>query len=259
MRKIYILPNLITTANIVCGFLAMVHAYQGDFTRACWFIVIGAICDSLDGRVARLAKATSQFGVQYDSLSDLTSFGVAPAMMMFMYALQNLGRFGISVAAFYCVCAALRLARFNVGAEEVADPEVPISARKKIRKGYFQGLPSPASAGLVVSTILVQQEFSLLTPTALAWCIAALCALLAGLMISSIPFPSFKEANWRARGKSWILLIPLVMILSVIQAPELTLFVIGYIYLFLGMGWAFYLHGVRDKKHAAMNGVQRAV
>src|ERR1035437_6195494 len=108
MKKIYILPNLITTANLVCGFLSMIHSIQGDFNRATWLIIVAAICDSLDGRVARMAKATSAFGVQYDSLSDLTSFGIAPAIMLYSFALHDLSRFGISAAAFYCICAALR-------------------------------------------------------------------------------------------------------------------------------------------------------
>jgi len=207
MKKIYILPNLITTANLVCGFLSMIRSIQGDFVHATWLIVVAAIFDSLDGRVARMAKATSAFGVQYDSLSDLTSFGIAPAIMLYTYALQGLDRFGISVAAFYAICAALRLARFNVSAEE-KDP----TKLSKIRKGYFQGMPSPASAGIIVSSVMIQLETSL------------------------IP------------GKAWILLFPIVFILSVIQIPEITLFAAGITYLVLGMSWAAYMTFIRDKK-----------
>jgi len=243
MKKIYILPNLITTANLVCGFLSMIHSIQGDFNHACWLIVVAAICDSLDGRVARMAKATSAFGVQYDSLSDLTSFGIAPAIMLYSFALHDLSRFGISVAAFYSICAALRLARFNVSAEE-KDP----SKLKKIRKGYFQGMPSPASAGMVVTSVMLQLETGLFSGEALNYFMAAIGVLLALLMVSNIPFPSFKEVNWRAKGKAWILLVPVVFILSVIQMPEITLFVTLFSYLILGMIWAGYLCYVRDKK-----------
>lgn len=243
MKKIYILPNLITTANIACGFLSMIHSIQGDFVRATWLIVVAAIFDSLDGRVARMAKATSAFGVQYDSLSDLTSFGIAPAIMLYAYSLQNLSKFGISVAAFYCICAALRLARFNVSAEE-KDPV----KQKKVRKGYFQGMPSPASAGMVVTTIMLQVETGIFSSEALEIFMPALGLLLALLMVSNIPFPSFKEVNWRSKGKAWILLIPVVFILSVIQIPEITLFVVGFSYLSLGMVWAAYLCLIRDKK-----------
>lgn len=247
MKKIYILPNLVTTANIVCGFLSIVHSFRGEFEFASWLIVIGAICDSVDGRVARMARATSPFGVQYDSLSDLTSFGIAPAVLIYAYACSNFSRFGMSATAFYAVCGALRLARFNVSAEET-----DLSKLKKIRKGYFQGLPSPASAGLVVTAVLLQNEFSLLSEEALKYFMAALAVLLALLMVSSIPFPSFKEVNWRAKGKAWILLIPVIIILSVIQAPALTLFSIGYTYLFLSLGWAAYLCWVCDKKQGAV-------
>jgi CDP-diacylglycerol--serine O-phosphatidyltransferase len=248
MKKIYLLPNLVTTANIVCGFLAMIHSINGNFTRACWFIIIAAICDSLDGRIARLARAESSFGVQYDSLSDLTSFGIAPAIMMFTFALHNLQRVGISIAAFYAVCAALRLARFNVTAEET--PAQAAARPRKIRKGYFQGLPSPASAGLIVTTVMIQNELSIFSDTVAIYFIAVLGPILAALMISNIPFPSFKEVNWRAKGKAWILLIPVAFILSVIQAPEITLFSVGYFYLVCSIAWASYLCWVRDKKSA---------
>jgi CDP-diacylglycerol--serine O-phosphatidyltransferase len=246
MKKIYILPNLVTTANIVCGFLAMVYSINGEFTRAAWFIIIAAVCDSLDGRIARLARAESSFGVQYDSLSDLTSFGIAPGIMMFTYTLHHLNAPGVSIAAFYAVCAALRLARFNVSAEE--SPAARAARPKKIRKGYFEGLPSPASAGLVVTTIMLQNELSVFSDDVAKYFIAVLGFLLAALMISNIPFPSFKEVNWRSKGQAWILLFPVAFILSVIQAPEVTLFVTGYLYLVCSLAWSTYLCWVRDKK-----------
>ena len=236
MKKIYLLPNLVTTANIVCGFLSMTYAFKGEYHRACWFIVIGAICDALDGRIARLARASSPFGVQYDSLSDLTSFGIAPAILLYCFALQEAERFGVSVAAFYVVCAALRLARFNVSAE---DPTPQML--QKIRKGYFQGLPSPASAGLIVTTVLLQTEFSFMGEAFARYFLMALGLLLAGLMVSSIPFPSFKDLNWRSRGRFWMLLVPVAVILCAVQAPEATLFAIGYSYLLGGMAWGIYL------------------
>ncbi len=249
MKKIYILPNLVTTANLVCGFLSMVHAYKGEFQRASWFIIIAAICDLLDGRIARFARATSPFGVQYDSLADLTSFGIAPAFMLFAFSLHDFPRFGVSAAAFYGVCAALRLARFNVSAEETDPVKL-----KKLRKGYFQGLPSPAAAGLVVTTVLVQTEFDLFRVESLKFFMTGLGILLAALMVSSIPFPSFKEVNWRSKGKAWVLLIPLLFILSVIQAPELTLFTTGYLYLVGGLLWAAYLCKLKEK-NGGVNGV----
>ena len=244
MKKIYILPNLVTTANLVFGFVSIIHSLRGEFGLACWFIVFGAVCDSVDGRLARMARATSSFGVQYDSLSDLASFGIAPGILLYAYAGSSLAaRFGISATAFYTVCAALRLARFNVSAEESSPAKI-----KKIRKGYFQGLPSPASAGLIVTAILMQNEFAFLPEEAMKYCMLGIGILLGFLMVSNIPFPSFKEVNWRARGKVWILLIPVIIILAIIQAPELTLFAIGYIYLVCSLFWSAYLCLIRDKK-----------
>jgi len=245
MKKIYILPNLVTTANLVCGFLSMVHSVQGEFSKAAWFIIIGAICDSLDGRIARFARATSAFGVQYDSLSDLTSFGIAPGILIFSAYLKDYP-IGISASALYAVCAALRLARFNVSAEE-KDP----TKLQKIRKGYFQGLPSPASAGLIVTAVLVQNEFQILSSDLMKFLALGLGALLGLLMVSNVPFPSFKEVNWRSKGKAWILLIPVIFILCVIQVPEITLFVTGYAYLFGSLGWAIYLCGFNEKKEGS--------
>lgn len=244
MKKIYILPNLITTANIVCGFLSMIRSIQGEFTHATWLIVVAAVFDSLDGRVARMAKATSAFGVQYDSLSDLTSFGIAPAILLYTFSLQHLSKLGISIAAFYCICAALRLARFNVSAEE-KDP----TKQKKIRKGYFQGMPSPASAGMIVTTVMLQNETAIFSSEILDGFMAVIGLLLALLMVSNIPFPSFKEVNWRSKGKAWILLIPVIFILSVIQIPEITLFTVGFSYLVLGLAWATYLCFIKDRKN----------
>jgi CDP-diacylglycerol--serine O-phosphatidyltransferase len=175
----------------------------------------------------------------------LTSFGIAPAILLFSFAAKNV-ELGVSAAAFYSICAALRLARFNVSAEE-KDP----SKLKKIRKGYFQGLPSPAAAGLVVTAVLVQDQFSLFPEVALPWIMMGLGVVFALLMVSNIPFPSFKEVNWRSKGKAWILLIPVIFILSVIQAPEVTLFVTGYSYLFLALFWSAYICLIRDKREGA--------
>jgi CDP-diacylglycerol--serine O-phosphatidyltransferase len=243
MKRVYILPNLVTTANIVCGFLSMIHAFKGDFERACWFIIIAAVCDALDGRIARFARAESSFGVQYDSLSDLTSFGIAPAFLLFSFTLHDYARFGAGCAALYVVCAALRLARFNVSVES-PNP----SKLQKIRKGYFQGMPSPASAGLVVTMVLMQLEFGWFDSEVMHVIASLLGAGLGLLMVSNIPFPSFKEVNWRTKGKAWVLVIVGLFFVFLVQTPAITLFSIGYSYLFFGLGWSAYLFYVRDKK-----------
>ena len=130
-RGIYVLPNLFTTAALFAGFFAIVQAMQGDFERAAMAIFIAMVLDGLDGRVARLTNTQSAFGAEYDSLSDMVSFGAAPALVMYEWALRDMGRLGWIAAFIYCACAALRLARFNTTLE-VMD------------KRFFQGLPSPA-------------------------------------------------------------------------------------------------------------------
>src|SRR3954467_9324650 len=114
MRKIYLIPNFVTTANMFCGFYSMIASIHGDFLGAAWAIMAAGIFDMLDGRIARLAKATSQFGVEYDSLSDLVSFGIAPGILVYQWALRPYDRLGILAAFLYMTCGALRLARFNV-------------------------------------------------------------------------------------------------------------------------------------------------
>ena len=138
---IYILPNLFTTANIFCGFFAMISTMKQNYLYAAYAIVVAAIFDQFDGRLARLTRSTSKFGAEYDSLCDVVSFGVAPAFLMFHWALQPFGRLGWMACFLYVACGAIRLARFNV--------QVNI-----IEKNYFQGLPIPMAGGIVASSVL---------------------------------------------------------------------------------------------------------
>src|ERR1700677_259559 len=134
MRKVYLVPNIVTTGNMFCGFYSMIASMHGDFMPASWAIIAASIFDMLDGRIARLTKATSQFGLEYDSLSDLISFGVAPAVLLYQWALQPYDRLGWLASFLYLACGALRLARFNVNSSALP-------------KNYFQGLPIPMAAG----------------------------------------------------------------------------------------------------------------
>ena len=143
---IYVLPNLLTTGNMFFGFVAIVLSIQQDFTHAAYAIVGAAIFDLLDGRVARLTHSTSQFGAEYDSLCDLVSFGVAPGILLFLWALQPFGRIGWLASFLFACCGALRLARFNVQATI-------------IEKNYFQGLPIPMAAGIVAAPRLSLPKF----------------------------------------------------------------------------------------------------
>ena len=138
---IYILPNMMTTANLFCGFYSIIYSIKGDFKTAAIAVVVAAIFDLLDGRLARLTHATSKFGAEYDSLCDLVSFGVAPAILMYQWALNPFGRFGMMASFLFAACGALRLARFNV--------QVGV-----VEKNYFQGLPIPMAAGIVASSYI---------------------------------------------------------------------------------------------------------
>lgn len=178
-RGIYLLPNLFTTAALFAGFYAIVQAMNGHYEHSAIAIFVAMVFDGLDGRVARLTHTQSEFGAEYDSLSDMVSFGVAPALIVYEWALRDLGKLGWIAAFIYCACAALRLARFNVTVEVVD-------------KKYFQGLPSPAAAALIAGMIWVVLGFQVDVAdiTWLAWAMT----LFAGLtMVTNIPYYSGKE------------------------------------------------------------------
>lgn len=219
MRKIYLVPNFVTTGNMFCGFYSMIASVEGDFVVAAWAIMAAAVFDMLDGRIARLAKATSQFGVEYDSLSDLTSFGIAPAVLLYLWALKPFGRLGWAAAFLFMVCGALRLARFNVFSGNLP-------------KNFFQGLPIPMGAGMVATFVIFCQ--------AVGWVetqfpVLVLTFLLASLMVSTIKFPSFKELNWRSRASFGYLMIGVLVMILIAAKPEITLFILltGYVVLSL--------------------------
>jgi len=182
-RGIYLLPNAFTTAALFCGFYAIVMAMNRRFDQAAWAVFIAMILDSLDGRVARMTNTQSEFGAQYDSLSDMISFGAAPGLVMYEWSLRGMGKLGWLAAFVYCAGAALRLARFNTNIAVVD-------------KRYFQGLPSPAAAALVVGFILLMEDLGYVGID-LSWS-AWVVTLFAGLtMVTNVPFYSFKDVNMR--------------------------------------------------------------
>ena len=182
-KGIYILPNLFTLAALFGGFYAVVMAMNGRFDLAAAGVFVAMVLDSLDGRVARMTNTQSAFGEQMDSLSDMVSFGAAPALIAYEWALKGLGRWGWISAFVYCACAALRLARFNVNTGVVD-------------KRWFQGLPSPAAAALVTGFIWIMTETEIKGAT-VAWPMFAI-ALYAGLtMVTNVPFYSFKAVNMK--------------------------------------------------------------
>lgn len=216
-----------------CGFYSIVASGNGQFVQASWAIVLAGIFDALDGRIARLAKATSEFGVEYDSMSDLVSFGMAPAMLLFQWSLVSFDRLGWLAAFLYMVCAALRLARFNVVPQKL--------------KGYFQGLPSPASAAIVTTTIIFDDHMGVF-PGEWIQGLGLIMALgLGALMVSNIPFPTFKELHWRSRATPGILLIGVGTLVAIAVRPEVTLFVLALAYPLLSGAWLAYLASKKKK------------
>ncbi len=209
-NRIYLLPNLFTTGNLFCGFYGLVSAIQGDFFKAAVAILVAMIFDILDGRVARYTGSTSRFGIEYDSLCDLVSFGVAPAILVYTFALQTYGRYGWLAAFLYVACAALRLAKFNVQAVK--------------ESSYFTGLPSPGAAGLMASTVLFSLWFGLEQPVKHI-AILIMVYIISYLMVSNAPYFSFKKFSF-AEKHPFYALVFFVLILTVMAAePPLTLFI----------------------------------
>src|SRR5471032_1818846 len=180
-RGIYLLPNAFTTAALFCGFYAIVMAMNQKFEHSAWAIFIAMVLDGLDGRIARLTNTQSEFGAQHDSLSDMVSFGAAPALVMYEWSLRGLGRLGWIAAFVYCAGAALRLARFNTQLS-VAD------------KRWFTGLPSPAAAALVAGMIWVFNDYQVRGGD-VKWLAFAITLFAGGSMVSSLKFYSGKDIN----------------------------------------------------------------
>jgi len=227
MKKIYLVPNIVTTANMFCGFYSIVASHHGEHLTAAWAIIVAGIFDMLDGRIARLARATSSFGVEYDSLSDLISFGVAPAFLIYTWALEPYGRLGWLAAFLFVACGALRLARFNVMGSEAP-------------KSDFQGLPIPGAAGGIASFIILQNETSWPgvagEPVTQSWVLGMALAL-SSLMVSTVRFSSFKEFNWRSRARPGYFLIGVLALVLLAVKPEITLFGIFFLYVFGNLIW----------------------
>jgi CDP-diacylglycerol---serine O-phosphatidyltransferase len=215
-KGIYILPNLFTLAALFGGFYAIVMAMNGRFDLAAIGLFSAMVLDSLDGRVARMTNTQSAFGEQMDSLSDMVSFGAAPALIAYEWALKSLGRWGWIAAFVYCACAALRLARFNVNTGV-------------IDKRYFQGLPSPAAAALVAGFIWVMNDLEV-KGYEVAWEMFAF-ALYAGLtMVTNVPFYSFKDVQMK-RSVPFVVIVLIALGIAVINIhPPIVLFGLFVIY-----------------------------
>ncbi|HEY8355446.1 MAG TPA: CDP-diacylglycerol--serine O-phosphatidyltransferase [Methylophilaceae bacterium] len=226
-RGIYLLPNLFTTAALFAGFYAIVQAMNGNYEHSAVAIFVAMVLDGLDGRVARMTNTQSAFGAEYDSLSDMVSFGVAPALVLYVWALKPLGKLGWIAAFIYCACAALRLARFNTRLDE-SD------------KRYFQGLPSPAAAALLAGLVWISFDnrvagtgllFDLIHMKWLAWCITVFAGL---SMVSDLRFYSGKDINLRRSVPFIVILLIVLAIVLISYSPPVVLFIISLGYALSG-------------------------
>ncbi|HLG20799.1 MAG TPA: CDP-diacylglycerol--serine O-phosphatidyltransferase [Bdellovibrionota bacterium] len=231
-QGVYMLPNLFTTASLMCGFYAVINAInlglagRQDFSECAWAILLAAMFDGLDGRVARRTRTASRFGTEYDSLSDLVSFGVAPAVVLHIWALGSMGRIGWLGSFLYLACGALRLARFNVQSGSV-------------EKKFFQGLPIPMAAMMVSAAILIWEgklkgDTTLFFEDDVYVYLLVMTFSLAGLMVSSIPYRSFKTLHLTDRRPFYSLVLVVMGLMIWVTKPWWMLFFLGCAYLLSG-------------------------
>jgi CDP-diacylglycerol--serine O-phosphatidyltransferase len=221
LRKgVYLLPNLITAAGIFAGFYVIIATTDGNFKTAAWFILVAAIFDGLDGKVARLTGTSSKFGVELDSLADVISFGVAPGVLLYVWALRPFGKLGWLAAFLYVICGALRLARFNVQVSTVESKR-------------FIGMPIPAAACIVSTCVLLFYELGG-TGTIKTISMVVLVFILAFLMVSNIKYLSLKDPELFKRQPFIFLVVAIFTLVVIVAKPEIMLFLIGITYLISG-------------------------
>ncbi len=236
--RIYLLPNLFTAGNMLCGFLAIKNCIEARFTElsaagradhynmAVWFILFACLCDLFDGRVARATKRESLFGAEFDSIADTVSFGVAPALMACFLVIKpeataNVQLITWLLAFIYLLCAGVRLARFNV----LTNPLVP-GNEKRVAGGDFVGLPSPAAAGMIASLVLVLSKIMEgegpldVAVQAWSWSLLPLMLIISFLMISNVRFPSFKKLDWTARAGARVFILIIIVGAVVLWRPQ---------------------------------------
>jgi len=219
-NRIKLLPSIFTTGNAFFGFYSIIASIHGDYYRASVAILIAIVFDCLDGRIARLTRSTSDFGMEYDSLADIISFGMAPALLIYLWMLQPYGRIGWLAVFLFVLCGALRLARFNVQVSEEKKPN-------------FVGLPIPASAGMIASFVILSRHFNivmLINPLV----IAMFVYLLSFLMVSNLKYRSFKYFELKKRRSFSIILFTVLLLWVIITIPEVMTFLIFFVYALSG-------------------------
>ena len=226
-RGIYLLPNVMTLGALFSGFYAIIAVMSGNFNEAGWAIFIAGILDGLDGRIARLTNTQSAFGAQFDSLSDMVSFGVAPAVIMFSWAFEPLGRLGWAASFIYMSCAALRLARFNVQLGTVD-------------RRFFVGLQSPMAAAVVAFLPWAGYKYGLEVTPLVAYLCAILTVFIGFLMISNYSYSSFKELQFKGTVPYMVFVFVVIMLVVVAQNPHEVLLTMAVVYALSGpIMWAY--------------------
>lgn len=275
--RIYFLPNLMTAGNLFCGFIAVIKCIQARlisdggeyallhtvhtpgqlYTQAVWFILAAVVFDSLDGRLARLGGRTSLFGAEFDSIADVVSFGMAPALMVFFLILAPRGEYqwfrelGWMIAFIYLLCGSVRLARFNV----ITNPLLHRGEAESHKD--FVGLPIPAAAGTVATLVLLLLNMELNARELRQWALALpfLLILVAMLMVSTIRYPSFKQVNWETKTRFRTFVLVFVALVLVWRLQEIAFFFLFLGYIFYGL----FAHYQRAARHAQMRALRRKV
>jgi CDP-diacylglycerol--serine O-phosphatidyltransferase len=220
-RGFFLVPATITSLGLLSGFYSTVSAVNGHFEVAAVMIVLAFFCDGLDGRIARISKTSSQFGVEYDSLCDVVAFGAAPATLAYIWALRAIGSFGIAVAGVFLLCGALRLARFNV-------------QTATLDKRRFVGLPIPGAAITIAGIVLAYSYFEFESPRVLCTLMVPVTLALGGLMISRVPYPSFKGMHLNKRARVELMIAIIVFAAALFAMPQLTAFLLAAAYVLSG-------------------------
>lgn len=236
-KGIYLLPNLFTSLNLFCGFYAVIAAIDGNFLPAAISIIIAGVFDNLDGKIARVTGTTSKFGVEYDSLADVISFGIAPGVMMYLWALKPFGRIGWLAAFLFMACGALRLARFNT---QVGT----------IDSNYFIGLPIPAGAGMNAATVLIFHKLDI-GGDAYPVLILVMLYVLSFLMVSSIKYNSFKKLELFRNMNFNALVAAVLILIFVASQPSIALFLCGAVYVLSGPITTWRHHRALKRKEAS--------
>lgn len=220
-KGVYLIPSLFTAGNLMCGFISIIATFRGDYVHAALLILLANVFDGVDGYVARLTRSTSQFGVEFDSLADVVAFGVAPAILVYFWALLPWGTWGWLAASTYVVCGALRLSRFNVQAQGSA-------------KNYFVGLPIPAAAQMITSSVILYNFLDGDVAPNRHLVFLLVIYGLAVLMVSNIPYFSLKNNDMKKRHPDWMLVSGLILITLIIAQRQIMFFTIVLLYTLSG-------------------------